>query len=110
MCAVSLCYVEFEDRMSVAKALALNGQLIGGYPIHIQQTSAAAVSLTNTASNSGGYRIYVGSLPYNITDGDIRPVRTRAAALTCHVSGVIVCYVWAMGHVSYRSPCVVCRV
>jgi len=57
----------------VNKAIALTGQELGGYPI--------TVSITPTASHAPSrmeeikpMRLYVGSLHFNVTESDLRPV------------------------------------
>jgi len=63
-----LCYVEFYERESVNKAIALTGQLLGGYPITVQITPSV-----QQAENKA-MRLYVGSLHFNVTDKDLMPV------------------------------------
>jgi len=66
-----LCYVEFWDKESVMKACALTGQLLGGYPITVQQVQ---LDKTKTAASGDSMRLYVGSLHFNVTENDLQPV------------------------------------
>jgi RNA-binding protein 39 len=67
-----LCYVEFWERESINKALALAGQLIGGHPINVavvQNTQVQAVAPTITA-----LKLYIGSLHEDVVEEDLKPV------------------------------------
>ena len=70
-----LGYVEFRTGEDVIKALALSGQLLGGYPINVQ---AVQYPMTKEVMQgvpfADGLRLYVGSLQYQITEADIRPI------------------------------------
>jgi RNA-binding protein 39 len=66
-----LCYVEFWDKESVMKACALTGQLLCGYPITVVQVQ---LDKNKTAASGDSMRLYVGSLHFNVTEGDLKPV------------------------------------
>lgn len=67
-----LCYVEFSETESVHKAVALSGQLIGGYPITI--TIIEADKQKPTTGDGKALRLYVGNLHVNVTENQIRPI------------------------------------
>lgn len=72
-----LCYVEFHESEAANKALALNGQLLNGYPVAITVTQSEKNAAPTTKPQSdpdGAMRLYVGSLHYNVTEDDIRPL------------------------------------
>eukprot|EP00343_Euplotes_focardii_P007563 CAMPEP_0205819980 /NCGR_PEP_ID=MMETSP0206-20130828/2530_1 /ASSEMBLY_ACC=CAM_ASM_000279 /TAXON_ID=36767 /ORGANISM="Euplotes focardii, Strain TN1" /LENGTH=352 /DNA_ID=CAMNT_0053114213 /DNA_START=130 /DNA_END=1188 /DNA_ORIENTATION=- len=64
-----LCYVEFYEKESVHKAVALTGQLLRGYPITVQQCISHDTEVVDQ-----GMRLYVGQLHPNVTEADLRPV------------------------------------
>jgi RNA-binding protein 39 len=64
-----LCYVEFHEKDSVNKAVALTNQLIGGYPISVQICQSQQHEDVPTSM-----KLYVGSLHYNVTEDDLKPV------------------------------------
>lgn len=66
-----LCYVEFRERQSVTKALALTGQLLGGFPITVQIVQNRQ-STTSTVSDS--MRLHVSNLHPSVGESDLRPV------------------------------------
>lgn len=68
-----LAYVEFHALEDVQRAVAMNGQLLGGYPVQIQLQQAPPPSATPTSASSDSMRLYVGSLQYQITEEDLRP-------------------------------------
>lgn len=68
-----LCYVEFSEKDSVIKAVALTGQLIGGYPITIQIIESE-MSRTPAAAEAKPMKLYVGNLHVNVSEGDLQPV------------------------------------
>jgi RNA-binding protein 39 len=69
-----LCYVEFWDKESVGKATTLTGQLLGGYPITISVTQSPKQADTVTAASENSVRLYIGDLPENVTDSELKPV------------------------------------
>ena len=70
-----LGYVEFRAGEEVLKALALSGQLLGGYPISVQAVQLPhSKEVLPSAGIADGLRLYVGSLQYQITEADIRPI------------------------------------
>jgi RNA-binding protein 39 len=68
-----LCYVEFWERESVGKAIALTGQLLGGYPITVAFIQADLQKPAQTPVSTS-MKLYVGSLHQNVTEDDLRPV------------------------------------
>lgn len=72
-----LCYVEFWEKESVHKAIALTGQLIGGYPIQIK----VCQPLTGSEDVVSTMRLYVTQLHPNVTESDLRPVFEAFGAL-----------------------------
>jgi len=73
-----LCYVEFEDKASVAQALSLSGQSLGGFPVSVQLTQAeknrAAQQQQQVAQQSRPMKLYVSNIHTKVTEEDIRPV------------------------------------
>jgi RNA-binding protein 39 len=72
-----LCYVEFWERDSVVKAVALTGQLIGGYPITVQitQTDLQKKAVKpEDAAKGPPMRLYVSQLHANVSENDLKPV------------------------------------
>jgi len=67
-----LAYIEFWEKSSVTTALALSGQLLGGYPITVQIAQTAKPK--PVASSTDNLRLYVGNLHVNVADGDLRPI------------------------------------
>jgi len=77
-------YVEFRSIDLVEKALALSGTIVMGLPINVQlteaernKTHAGEGSLhlpPGVTSSHGGMQLYVGSLHFNLSEGDIRQV------------------------------------
>jgi len=65
--------VEFWDRQGVAKALALNGQLLMKYPITVQAVQSGLGKAT-VASSVDAMKLYVSSLHFNVTEADLRPI------------------------------------
>jgi RNA-binding protein 39 len=68
-----LAYVEFWEKDCVNKAIALTGQELGGYPITVQITPTAS-QVPSRAEEIKPMRLYVGSLHFNVTESDLRPV------------------------------------
>jgi RNA-binding protein 39 len=68
-----LAYVEFWEKDCVNKAIALTGQELGGYPITVQITPTAT-HVTSRQEEIKPMRLYVGSLHFNVTESDLRPV------------------------------------
>lgn len=69
-----LCYVEFSDKESVHKAVALSGQLIGDYPITIAIIEQEKQKPAASASDGKAMRLYVSELHRNVTEQDLEPV------------------------------------
>lgn len=71
-----MCYVEFAERDSVNKAVALSGQLLAGYPIQVVtvQLDKILKKKEETTSSPDAMRLYVGSLHFNVTEADLRPI------------------------------------
>jgi len=67
-----LAYVEFWEKDCVNKAITLTGQELGGYPITVQITPTA--SQAPRVEEIKPMRLYVGSLHFNVTESDLRPV------------------------------------
>jgi len=68
-----LAYVEFWERDSVHKAVALTGQLLRGYPITIQVTQTAKQKEVVIAGDQP-MKLYVGNLRDIVTTEDLMPV------------------------------------
>ncbi|GAB5356125.1 hypothetical protein AAMO2058_000264200 [Amorphochlora amoebiformis] len=69
-----LCYIEFAQHDSVMKAISLTGQQLGGFPITVTVTQSEKNRAAQEASDGGSMRLYVGSLHFNVTEDDLRPV------------------------------------
>jgi len=78
-------YVEFRTIDMVDKALSLSGTVVMGLPIMVQLTEAERNRLHPgdgnlnlppgvTAPHGGAMQLYVGSLHFNLTEGDIKQV------------------------------------
>ncbi|KAH9065714.1 hypothetical protein EDB87DRAFT_1672381 [Lactarius vividus] len=78
-------YVEFRSIDLVDKALSLSGTVVMGLPIMVQLTEAERNRLHPgdgnlnlppgvTAPHGGAMQLYVGSLHFNLTEGDIKQV------------------------------------
>jgi RNA-binding protein 39 len=67
-------YVEFYDKETVQKALALSGTPFMGQAVMVQPTQSEKNKVINATGNVGPMRLYVGSLHYNLTDDDVRQV------------------------------------
>jgi len=67
-----LAYVEFWEKECVNKAIALTGQELGGYPITVQITPTQ--HFPSKAEEIKPMRLYVGSLHFNVSENDLRPV------------------------------------
>ncbi|KAF7985348.1 hypothetical protein HWV62_6563 [Athelia sp. TMB] len=78
-------YVEFRTIDLVEKALALRGTVVMGLPIMVQLTESERNKLHAgdgnlnlppgvTAPHGGAMQLYVGSLHFNLTEGDIKQV------------------------------------
>jgi len=67
-----LAYVEFWQKDCVNKAIALTGQALGGYPITVQITPTA--TQPPKTEEVRPMRLYIGSLHFNVTESDLRPV------------------------------------
>lgn len=67
-----LCYVEFWEKDSVLKAVALTGQLLGGHPINV--AICQAVQTSSTHQTLKPMKLYVGNIHNNVTESDLRPV------------------------------------
>jgi len=68
-----LAYIEFEKREDVAKGVALNGQLLGGYPITVNliqppKPKSDAASLGKNDS----LKLHIDNLHHNISDIDLK--------------------------------------
>jgi RNA-binding protein 39 len=61
--------VEFWEKDCVNKAIALTGQELGGYPITVQITPSI-----EKKEEARPMRLYVGSLHFNVTEKDLKPV------------------------------------
>lgn len=79
-------YIEFYDAMSVPMAIALSGQLLLGQPVMVKPSEAEKnLVQTNTSGSTGAVggvaarKIYVGNLPVNMTEDQLRQV----SATTC---------------------------
>jgi len=74
-----LCYVEFEDKSSVAHALSLSGQSLGGFPVSVQLTQAernrsAQAAAQSTQQQLRPMKLYIAHIHPKVTEDDIRPV------------------------------------
>lgn len=74
-----LCYVEFEDKSSVAHALSLSGQSLGGFPVSVQLTQAERNRAAQAAAQSSQQqlrpmKLYIAHIHAKVTEDDIRPV------------------------------------
>jgi len=73
-----LCYVEFEEKSSVAQALSLSGQSLAGFPVSVQLTQAeknrAAQQAAQMAQQVRPMKLYVSNIHPKVTEEDIRPV------------------------------------
>lgn len=70
-----LCYVEFGEKDSLTKALALSNQLLMGYPITVQVVPQLAPTQSiKTVATGDAMRLYVGSLHFNVSEADLRPI------------------------------------
>jgi len=69
-----LAYIEFNSKDSVNKALALNGQLVGGFPISITLTQAEKNKVAKSVAVESGLKLYIGSLHYDVQESDLRPL------------------------------------
>ncbi|KAI0296160.1 hypothetical protein BC826DRAFT_968133 [Russula brevipes] len=78
-------YVEFRSIEQVDKALSLSGTVVMGLPIMVQLTEAERNRLHPgdvnlnlppgvSAPHGGAMQLYVGSLHFNLTEGDIKQV------------------------------------
>lgn len=67
-----LCYVEFWEKDSVLKAVALTGQLLGGHPINVAICQPVQTNTTHQALKP--MKLYVGNIHNNVTESDLRPV------------------------------------
>lgn len=67
-----LCYVEFTSTTSVNPALALNGQLIAGYPIAV--TLAQNMTPAKEPPKEAGLRLFIGSLNPAVGEEDLKPM------------------------------------
>ncbi|XP_020111623.1 RNA-binding protein 39-like isoform X2 [Ananas comosus] len=74
-------YIEFYDAMSVPMAIALSGQLLLGQPVMVKPSEAEKnLVQTNTSGSTGAVggvaarKIYVGNLPVNMTEDQLRQV------------------------------------
>lgn len=74
-----LCYVEFWEKDSVHKAVALTGQIIGGHPINVQVCQSQKIA--EEAAKASAMKLYVGSLHFNVTENDLQPVFEAFGAL-----------------------------
>lgn len=68
-----LCYIEFGEKSSVMKAVSLTGQQLGGFPITVTVTQAEKNRVAEQ-NDGGSMRLYVGSLHFNVTEDDLKPV------------------------------------
>jgi len=70
-----LCYIEFESRDSVPKAIALNGVHLAGFPISIAMTQAEKNIAARQAAQEPLVRLYVGGIHPAVSEEDLKPVR-----------------------------------
>ncbi len=70
--------MEFADKASVAQALSLSGQSLGGFPVSVQLTQAeknrAAQQASQVAHQSRPMKLYVSNIHNKVTEEDVRPV------------------------------------
>ncbi|XP_008784182.2 RNA-binding protein 39-like [Phoenix dactylifera] len=73
-------YIEFYDAMSVPMAIALSGQLLLGQPVMVKPSEAEKNLVQSNSTGTGvtgaaaARKIYVGNLPLNITEDQLRQV------------------------------------
>lgn len=87
-----MAYIEFEDRESVVKAIALNGQKIGGFPIVLQTVQPPVITTKKTPSSATAntsqfassqpsvavnaisqlWRVHLGNIAQPVTESDLK--------------------------------------
>eukprot|EP00658_Telonema_sp_P-2_P070046 TRINITY_DN5967_c0_g1_i2.p1 TRINITY_DN5967_c0_g1~~TRINITY_DN5967_c0_g1_i2.p1 ORF type:complete len:379 (+),score=67.57 TRINITY_DN5967_c0_g1_i2:233-1369(+) len=69
-------YIEFENRDSIPRAIALSGTIMRGIPVMVKFSEAeknlAAQQANAAAANVGPMKLYVGNLHVDVAEGDIR--------------------------------------
>jgi len=74
-----IAYVEMDTVETVPLALALNGHLLGGFPVNVQLTqaeknrAAQQAALAAAALQEQPMRVRVQNLPQDVTEEDLRP-------------------------------------
>jgi len=71
-------YIEFYERESIPRAIALSGTVMRGVPVMVKFSEAeknlAAQQANAAAQNVGPMRLYVGNLSPMVSDGDLRAI------------------------------------